>query len=148
MYLVAVPQPDEPADTKNGLSNGTNGATNGLTNDRRLVYPYWSWKPCLICQVQRPPRVHHCPLCRMCVLKRDHHCFFTGSCVGEYISICNGSFAYEYVKLSMNVEQKMDHTTNFMICCLKQFLTRCKSFVYQSKKPSSQNQHSGFLFVN
>ena len=85
MYLVAVPQPEEPADSKNSLSNGTNGATNGLTNDRRLVYPYWSWKPCLICQVQRPPRVHHCPLCKMCVLKRDHHCFFTGSCVGKLL---------------------------------------------------------------
>ena len=102
MYLVAVPQPDEPADTKNGLSNGSNGATNGLTNDRRLVYPYWSWKPCLICQVQRPPRVHHCPLCKMCMLKRDHHCFFTGSCVGEYIFFC-GPFACEYVQRSTNI---------------------------------------------
>ncbi|ELU18568.1 hypothetical protein CAPTEDRAFT_143408 [Capitella teleta] len=49
---------------------------------RRIVYPYWSWKPCLICQCQRPPRAHHCPLCNTCVLKRDHHCFFTGSCIG------------------------------------------------------------------
>ncbi len=61
--------------------------SNGLS-ERRLVYPYWSWKPCLICQVQRPPRVHHCPLCRMCVLKRDHHCFFTNSCVGECVCAC------------------------------------------------------------
>ena len=49
---------------------------------RKLVYPYWSWKPCIVCQCVRPPRTHHCPICGTCVLKRDHHCFFTGSCVG------------------------------------------------------------------
>ena len=49
---------------------------------RKLVYPYWSWKPCIVCQCIRPPRTHHCPICGICVLKRDHHCFFTGSCVG------------------------------------------------------------------
>ena len=49
---------------------------------KRVVYPYWSWKPCVMCQIQRPPRAHHCPLCNVCVLKRDHHCFFTGSCIG------------------------------------------------------------------
>ena len=45
-------------------------------------YPYWSWVPCYVCEVMRPPRCHHCPLCQTCVLKRDHHCFFAGSCVG------------------------------------------------------------------
>ena len=39
MYLVAVPQPDEETDSKNGLSNDTNGATNGLTNDRDWCTP-------------------------------------------------------------------------------------------------------------
>ena len=56
------------------------GRQNSLS--RKVVYPYWSWKPCVICQCQRPPRAHHCPVCNTCVLKRDHHCFFTGSCVG------------------------------------------------------------------
>ncbi|XP_074657178.1 uncharacterized protein LOC141910343 [Tubulanus polymorphus] len=46
------------------------------------LYPYWSWKTCLICQIERPPRVFHCPLCNKCTLKRDHHCFFTRCCVG------------------------------------------------------------------
>nr|KAG5701283.1 hypothetical protein BaRGS_020645 [Batillaria attramentaria] len=45
-------------------------------------YPYWSWIPCYICEVMRPPRCHHCPVCQTCVLKRDHHCYFAGSCVG------------------------------------------------------------------
>ena len=46
------------------------------------AYPYWSWVPCYTCGRARPPRCHHCPLCKTCVLKRDHHCFFAGSCVG------------------------------------------------------------------
>ena len=43
--------------------------------------PYWSWVQCLSCQHQRPPRSHHCPLCKACILKRDHHCFFSGVCI-------------------------------------------------------------------
>lgn len=43
---------------------------------------YWEWKPCLTCNFMRPPRCHHCDLCKKCVLKRDHHCFFAGACVG------------------------------------------------------------------
>ena len=70
MYLVAVPAPDECY----GVCT--------YDKNRQIVYPYFSWKPCLICQCQRPPRTHHCPLCKMCVLKRDHHCFFTGTCIG------------------------------------------------------------------
>ncbi|KAH9492546.1 hypothetical protein Btru_025774 [Bulinus truncatus] len=56
-----------------------------ITTDGRTVvksYPYWSWVPCYDCGRARPPRCHHCPLCRTCVLKRDHHCFFAGRCVG------------------------------------------------------------------
>lgn len=93
MYLMPLSDTD---DVPNGLlqhhhnnnNNGSCSATgveasnNGCTSHQRLVYPYWAWKPCVICQCQRPPRAHHCPLCNTCVLKRDHHCFFTGSCVG------------------------------------------------------------------
>lgn len=49
---------------------------------KRTAYPYFSWTPCLRCNRPRPPRCHHCPICRQCVLKRDHHCYFTGTCVG------------------------------------------------------------------
>ena len=47
-----------------------------------VVYPYWSWKPCNVCGIDRPPRTHHCMQCRCCVLKRDHHCFFAANCIG------------------------------------------------------------------
>ena len=69
MYMMPLPDDPPPCHAMNGCA-------------KRVVYPYWSWKPCVICQCQRPPRAHHCPLCNTCVLKRDHHCFFTGSCIG------------------------------------------------------------------
>jgi palmitoyltransferase len=49
---------------------------------KRTAYPYFSWTPCLRCNRPRPPRCHHCPMCNVCVLKRDHHCFFAGTCIG------------------------------------------------------------------
>ncbi|XP_012937136.1 uncharacterized protein LOC101861656 [Aplysia californica] len=48
----------------------------------RKSFPYWSWVPCLMCQRPRPPRCHHCTVCKECVLKRDHHCYFTRTCIG------------------------------------------------------------------
>ncbi|RUS83524.1 hypothetical protein EGW08_008703, partial [Elysia chlorotica] len=56
-----------------------------VTTDGEVLtksYPYWSWVPCYDCGRARPPRCHHCPLCKTCVLKRDHHCYFAGACVG------------------------------------------------------------------
>ncbi|CAH1781681.1 unnamed protein product [Owenia fusiformis] len=58
-----------------------NDTKGNIDPEKTVMYPYWSWKPCLICQHSRPPRTHHCPLCQACMLKRDHHCFFTGSCI-------------------------------------------------------------------
>ena len=51
---------------------------------QEIKLSYWSWKPCLKCQLNTPPRCHHCPMCNVCVLKRDHHCFFTRRCVGFF----------------------------------------------------------------
>jgi palmitoyltransferase len=32
------------------------------------------WRWCSRCQAPKPPRAHHCSVCRRCVLKMDHHC--------------------------------------------------------------------------
>lgn len=41
------------------------------------------WIFCASCEAVSPPRSWHCPICDVCVLKRDHHCIFSGSCVGH-----------------------------------------------------------------
>ncbi|XP_076468979.1 palmitoyltransferase ZDHHC22-like [Babylonia areolata] len=41
------------------------------------------WQFCSCCSVYRPPRCHHCSVCRACVLRHDHHCWFAGACIGS-----------------------------------------------------------------
>ena len=77
IYVVATSGRDDcdgrPATLEKDMRRG---------GTRRLVYPYWSWKPCPVCRHRRPPRAHHCRRCGACVLKRDHHCLLVGRCVG------------------------------------------------------------------
>lgn len=47
-----------------------------------LPAPPKSWILCLACKQHCPPRAHHCPVCQVCILKRDHHCYFFRTCVG------------------------------------------------------------------
>ncbi|XP_070193127.1 probable palmitoyltransferase ZDHHC24 [Littorina saxatilis] len=53
---------------------------------KEIVFPTGSapegWYYCDGCVANRPPRAHHCPLCKVCILKHDHHCWFAGSCIG------------------------------------------------------------------
>lgn len=39
-------------------------------------------KQCRKCGLWKPPRAHHCSICRKCVLKMDHHCPWINNCVG------------------------------------------------------------------
>lgn len=42
------------------------------------------WRFCNICNMNTPPRSHHCKYCKRCILKRDHHCPMVGNCIGFY----------------------------------------------------------------
>ncbi|KAK3107879.1 hypothetical protein FSP39_024338 [Pinctada imbricata] len=32
------------------------------------------WSVCMKCEAYRPPRAHHCRICRRCIRRMDHHC--------------------------------------------------------------------------
>ncbi|XP_058109590.1 probable protein S-acyltransferase 16 isoform X2 [Magnolia sinica] len=38
---------------------------------------------CQKCSHYKPPRAHHCRICRRCVLRMDHHCVWINNCVGH-----------------------------------------------------------------
>lgn len=42
------------------------------------------FKRCDKCLVVRPPKVHHCSVCRGCVMRMDHHCPWINNCVGQF----------------------------------------------------------------
>lgn len=42
------------------------------------------WTVCMKCETYRPPRAHHCRVCRRCVRRMDHHCPWINNCVGEF----------------------------------------------------------------
>ncbi|XP_031779906.1 palmitoyltransferase ZDHHC3-like [Nasonia vitripennis] len=38
---------------------------------------------CTRCETYRPPRAHHCRICKRCIRRMDHHCPWINNCVGE-----------------------------------------------------------------
>ncbi|CAI0410989.1 unnamed protein product [Linum tenue] len=41
-------------------------------------------RQCEKCARYKPPRAHHCRVCRVCVLRMDHHCLWINNCVGYW----------------------------------------------------------------
>lgn len=46
-------------------------------------YEREEWTVCTRCETYRPPRAHHCRICKRCIRRMDHHCPWINNCVGE-----------------------------------------------------------------
>jgi palmitoyltransferase ZDHHC2/15/20 len=55
-------------------------------------------KLCSQCKTYKPPRAHHCSVCRRCYLKYDHHCTLLDTCIGFH----NYKFFYQFLVLNLS----------------------------------------------
>lgn len=46
-------------------------------------HDHGEWTVCTRCETYRPPRAHHCRICKRCIRRMDHHCPWINNCVGE-----------------------------------------------------------------
>lgn len=52
-------------------------------NENNYVPHIFQERPCLTCNIVRPPKTSHCVICDNCIMELDHHCFYISNCVGE-----------------------------------------------------------------
>ncbi|VBB30084.1 unnamed protein product [Acanthocheilonema viteae] len=67
------------ANVYNVISIGPNGNCSDLPAVQKRGYRF-----CHNCQLNEPPRSHHCPVCDRCAFRRDHHCSFVAVCIGHF----------------------------------------------------------------
>ena len=98
-YFAVTVSPGHPDGYNDGSGNG-NGYGNGYGNGNEMKYieegnssngiiepngkDHSQYKQCKKCNSIKPPRAHHCSVCKKCVLKMDHHCPYVANCVGYY----------------------------------------------------------------
>ncbi|CAE8690212.1 unnamed protein product, partial [Polarella glacialis] len=74
-YLMSIFTPPGQPPEYTGTASGSNV-------DQELGEQPVPPKQCPRCQGLKPPRTHHCSVCKRCVLKMDHHCPWINNCVG------------------------------------------------------------------
>jgi hypothetical protein len=120
-----VPHPRQPLDFGNE-SEMKQRLLGKKTGDGREK----SWSICQKCEMYRPPRAHHCRICKRCIRKMDHHCPWINNCVGEdnqkffiqflvYVAvICLYtviSIGISYARTEQPSQQKLIHTIILLI---------------------------------
>eukprot|EP01103_Thecamoeba_quadrilineata_P011158 TRINITY_DN2603_c0_g1_i1.p1 TRINITY_DN2603_c0_g1~~TRINITY_DN2603_c0_g1_i1.p1 ORF type:complete len:325 (-),score=28.81 TRINITY_DN2603_c0_g1_i1:52-1026(-) len=75
---------DNPKPTNNEQERGTYQSQNQKPAKYVKIksIPFYL-KYCKTCEIYRPPRASHCPVCNNCVEKFDHHCSVIGNCIGK-----------------------------------------------------------------
>ena len=81
-YGLAVVRPpgEVPSDYE---ANASAGAEDGKAVHVEVKRKGGAPRFCQKCLQYKPPRTHHCRICRRCVLRMDHHCIWVGNCVGH-----------------------------------------------------------------
>lgn len=64
------------------------------------------WSLCTKCESFRPPRAHHCRICRRCIRKMDHHCKFFQKFNQNLNSKISKPFLTQKIKFFLNFELK------------------------------------------
>lgn len=54
-----------------------------VINGNNYIPHIFQERPCLTCNIVRPPKTSHCVICDNCIMNMDHHCFYISNCVGE-----------------------------------------------------------------
>ncbi|MFS7968302.1 putative protein S-acyltransferase [Helianthus anomalus] len=109
-------------------------------------------KRCDKCSAYKPPRAHHCRVCRRCVLKMDHHCTWINNCVGQrnykafFLLVFYGTISSLYstvIIVGCGVQKDWE---SFGTTRLKTFYRRTKATRSKIEARSAKRK-SGGLFV-